>query len=122
MNKITLSGRLTNDVELKTYGEGKSVAIIKIASNGKNKEETDFFECKAFGKTGENIAKFKKKGDQLLVFGTMHQYRYQKQDGTSASGWELLIDEAEFIGGGAKKEAPTNAKEVAQEQGGDLPF
>ena len=122
MNKITLSGRLTKDVEIKQLADGKSVAIIKIATNGKNKEETDFFDCKAFGKLGENIAKFKKKGDQLLVFGTMHQYRYQKQDGTSVSGWELLIDEAEFIGGGAKKEAPTNNEEDTTIPDGDLPF
>ena len=119
MNKITLSGRLTNDVELKSYGD-KSVAIIKIASNERNKEETDFFDCKAFGKLGENIAKYKKKGDQLLVFGKMHQYRYQKQDGTNASGWELLIDEAEFIGG--QKQAPTQSKAENTIPDGELPF
>ena len=122
MNKVVLIGRLTKDVEIRQINDGKSIATLTIASKGKNSEETDFFDCKAFNSTANSLHRYLKKGDGIVATGSMHQYAYQKQDGTTVKGWEFLIDKTEFIGGGAKKEAPTNTKEMAQEQVGDLPF
>ena len=65
LNKCFIGGNLTRDPELKHLQSGQSVCKFSIASNrtwldkDKNKqEEATFFDCVAWGKTGENIAKF----------------------------------------------------------------
>lgn len=122
MNTITVIGRLTKDVEIRQINDGKSIATLSIASKGKTSEDTDFFEAKAFNSTANTLHKYLKKGDQLVATGSMHQYTYQKADGTNVKGWEFIIDKTEFIGGGAKKEAPTKNEEDTTIPDGELPF
>ena len=54
MNKVFLSGRLTKDPEL-TYTAGNGTAVCKFNLAVKRqfkKDDTDFLNCIAFGKTG----------------------------------------------------------------------
>lgn len=122
MNKITIYGRLSKDIELKTLQNGTSVASISVASNGRKKEETNFFECKAFSGLADTMAKYLHKGDPIVAYGTMHQYSYTKQDGTTVKdNWEVLIEDIDFVPTG-KKQEQAKAVEVAPEQVGKLPF
>ena len=121
MNKITIFGRLTEDVKLIKTSSDVSVATFGFASNGRNREDVNYFECKAFRGLADTLAKNKKKGDQLVVYGVMNQYKYQAQDGTARSGWEVLIDDVDFVSGGAKKES-AKAEELSEEETGKLPF
>ena len=122
MNTITVIGRLTKDVEIRQINDGKSIATLSIASKGKTSEDTDFFDAKAFNQTANSLHRYLKKGDLLVATGSMHQYTYQKQDGTTVKGWEFIIDKTEFAGGGAKKEATHKPQQDTTEQVGDLPF
>lgn len=121
MNKITVYGRLTADIEVKTTQNGKSIASLKIASNGRNKDETNFFDAKAFGGLADTMSKYLHKGDPIVAYGNMHQYEYDKQDGTKYRGWELLIEEIDFIPTGAKKQ-PTEQEPTIEIQTSKLPF
>ena len=121
MNTITLNGRLTKDVEIKQLADNKAIAKISIASNGRKKDDdVNFFECKAFNGVANTCAKYLKKGSAVLVVGTMSQYKYNKQDGTTMTGWEVLIDNIEFLGGGEKTQQPKS--EEVKEEVGELPF
>ena len=55
MNKVILIGRLTKDPELRyAAGSGTAVCRFTVAINRQfKKDETDFINCVAFGKTGE---------------------------------------------------------------------
>lgn len=97
MNKITIFGRLTKDIETKALQSGKTLANISIASNGKNKEETNFFDCKAFSGLADTMAKYLHKGDAVIIYGSMHQFSYDKQDGTKVRSWEVLVDDIDFV-------------------------
>lgn len=117
MNKITVYGRLTKDIETRQLQSGKTMASVGIASNGKTKEETNFFDAKAFSGLADVMAKYLHKGDSLVAYGTMHQYTYNKQDGTTMKGWELLIDDIDFCG---KSASGGNATPNATQQNGSM--
>ena len=60
MNKVILIGRLTKDPELRyAAGSGTAVCRFTVAINRQfKKDETDFINCVAFGKTGETITQY----------------------------------------------------------------
>lgn len=60
MNKVILIGRLTKDPELRfTAGSGMAVSRFTVAVNRQfKKDETDFINCVAFGKTAETISQY----------------------------------------------------------------
>ena len=103
--KIVVQGRLTKDPEVKSYGAGKSLTQINVACTiglGDN-ATTLYHNCTAFGKTGESLAKHRKKGDQIFIIGTPTQ---NKKDNTTYYG--VRIDEWSF-GANAKGNSGDNS-------------
>jgi single-strand DNA-binding protein len=73
MNIFIGIGRLVREPELKELKGGKTLTNFSIAiSRTFNKEQTDFVNCVAWGKTGEYIAKYGKKGSQVSVQGELN--------------------------------------------------
>lgn len=103
MQKFIAVGNLTKDPELRTTNSGKNVAGFTIAVNdnyAKDEEGNalvDFFNCSAWGKQGENIAKYCKKGSKILVVGSIHQRSYEAQDGTKRYTTEVTVNESQFL-------------------------
>lgn len=72
MNRIFLLGRLTSNVELRTFGD-KKVANFSIAVQRSNdREKADFINCSAWNKTAEVLEKYTAKGSQILVEGELN--------------------------------------------------
>lgn len=73
MNKVFLLGRLTKDLDVKTFGEGKRVGNFTLAVQRTNdKEKVDFIQCTVWNKTTEIMEKYTKKGSQVLVEGEIN--------------------------------------------------
>ena len=71
----------------------------------------DFFNCNAWGKQGENIVKYCKKGSKILVCGSIHQRSYEAQDGTKKYTTEVTVNESQFLSSkGANGEDSTTTK------------
>lgn len=100
MNKVVLIGRLTKDPELNFLaGTGKAVTRFSLAvARPFKKDETDFINCIAFGKTGETIAQYITKGRQLAVTGSIRTGSYDAKDGTKRYTTNVVVDSFEFIG------------------------
>ncbi|MDY2632395.1 MAG: single-stranded DNA-binding protein [Clostridium sp.] len=100
MNKVVLIGRLTKDPDLNfAAGSGTAVTRFTLAvTRPFKKEETDFINCKAFGKTAETIAQYITKGRQLAVTGSIRTGSYDANDGTKRYTTEIIVDSFEFIG------------------------
>lgn len=108
MNKIIIKGRLTANPELKTTQNDKSFTFVSVAVNRRfNKEETDFINCCAFGKTAEFIVKYFGKGQEILCTGELHIDTYEK-DGQKRTTAKVVIDEVEFCG--SKTESQNSPK------------
>jgi single-strand DNA-binding protein len=73
MNVFLGIGRLVREPEMKELKGGKTITNFSVAiSRTFNKDQTDFINCTAWGKTGEYIAKYGKKGSQVSIQGELN--------------------------------------------------
>jgi single-strand DNA-binding protein len=100
-NTLFIQGRLTRDVEVRHTQGGMAVASFGIASNDKYKDEERvcFLDCAAFGKSGEALARFHKKGDAIILQGKLRLEKWQAKDGSNRSKHSLAVDRWHFVGG-----------------------
>ena len=99
INKVVLLGRLTKDPELRyAAGSGTAVCRFTVAINRQfKKDETDFINCVAFGKTGETITQYLTKGRQIAVTGSIRTGSYDVQDGTKRYTTDVIVETFEFV-------------------------
>ena len=97
-SKTIMVGNLTRDPELRVTKTGKSVCAFSIAVKRKMQDETDFWDCTAWGKTGEAISKHFHKGKEILVEGEMQKRSYTDKDGNKRWTAELSVDTFTFVG------------------------
>lgn len=90
MNQICLVGRLTADPTSKQFGE-RTVAEFCIAVNRIKKDEADFFNIKAWGKTAEFCMNYLGKGRLVSVSGRMESRKFEK-DGRNVTFWDVVAD------------------------------
>jgi single-strand DNA-binding protein len=97
MNKAFLKGRLTKDPEVRYTQNNTLVVTFTIAVNRREKDKADFINCIAWGKTGEFVSKYFKKGQEILAVGRIQTRDYEK-DGHKVYVTEVIVDEAYFCG------------------------
>ena len=114
-NKVVLMGNLTRDPELRSTPSGQSVASFSLAVNrswknaqGETQEAVDYIDCNAWGKAGEIISQYMKRGGAILVSGRLQQ-RSWEQDGNKRSKVEVIVEDFNFVGGGAGGEGGGNS-------------
>lgn len=114
LNNVILQGRLTGDVEVKVMNNQKQTkyANFNIAVP-KTKDEAMFVPVKAFGETAENIAKYFKKGNGIIINGKLDISQYEK-DGQKTSFTAVVVNSFDFPIG--------NPKENAQKENENVPF
>lgn len=123
MNKWVGIGRLTRDPELNfAAGTGTAVARFTLAvTRPFKKDETDFINCIAFGKTGETIAQYLTKGRQLAVTGSIRTGSYDAKDGTKRYTTDIVVDSFEFIGS-SKSNDNQSSNSFNQDNFGSMSF
>jgi len=120
MNATQLLGRLTRNVELRYLENGTALAQFTLAvqRSFKNKEgeyEADFIRCKSFGKTGEVIAQYVKKGQQLIVEGSIQTGSYEKE-GIRMYTTDVMVNRFTFVekvGESSEEDLPEEKEEQA---------
>ena len=110
MNLIAIKGRLTKSPELKTTKSGVSVCNITVAVDRAyspdGDKQTDFFDCVFWRQDAEFVSKYFAKGKEIIVTGEMQSRKYEAQDGTRRTVWEIQNCHAEFCGGKSDNSAP----------------
>ena len=99
MNYVILIGNLTRDPDI-TYKPGKDpicVARFTIAVDDGygDKKRTDFINCVAFKKLGENVEKYLHKGHKAAIHGKIQTGSYEK-DGQKVYTTEVIAQTIEF--------------------------
>ena len=102
MNNVNLVGRLVREPELKYGKDGKAILKNSVAVS-RNKEQSDFINIVAFGKTAELIAEYHSKGDLIALSGAIWTGSYEK-DGAKIYTFEVCVNQITFIKSSAKKE------------------
>ena len=131
MNKVILIGRLTKDPEVNFIPtNGKAVVRFNLAvTRAYKKEEADFINCKAFGKTAETIANYITKGRQIALVGSIRTGSYEDKDGSKRYTTEVWVESFNFIGNN-KIDSDNNAsfnqnafgEDMIPVDNGDSPF
>ncbi|MGG7176215.1 single-stranded DNA-binding protein [Clostridium paraputrificum] len=99
MNKVIIIGRLTKDPEL-IYAAGSGIGVTRFTvavTRTFKKDEADFINCVAFGKTAEIIAQYLTKGRQIVITGNIRTGSYDK-DGEKRYTTDVNVESFEFVG------------------------
>lgn len=98
-------GNLTRDPELRVTPKGTAICSFSLAINRKWKddsgdhEEVTYVDCEAWGKAGENIAKYVTKGRPLYVGGRLKLDQWEdtatKQ---KRSKMKVVVEDFQFLG------------------------
>lgn len=118
MSKMTISGRLTADPQLRFIPSGDAVASFTVAQNDRRYDkatnqwvdgEALFLKVEAWRQLGEGAAEQLRKGDAVVVVGTLKPDNWEK-DGQKRIGFKLVAEDI-----GASVRARKRAEEAAQE-------
>jgi single-strand DNA-binding protein len=99
LNAVSIIGRITKDIEIKYTAGGTSIASFSIATNRKYKEKQEVFftDCVAFGKPGEIIAQYTKKGDRIALNGRLSQNSWEDKDGNTRRSIQIIVSDFQFL-------------------------
>lgn len=113
MNKVILKGRLGKDPELRTLDGGSVITSFSVATGkrytnkttGEVQEQTQWHNCIAWNKTGEFIAQYFQKGQEILLEGEI-EYTTSESNGQKYYYTNIVVRNLEFCGS-----KPTNIEE-----------
>lgn len=127
MNNVVLKGRLTKDVDLryKQGAEPKAYCMFSVAVNRMKKDECDFINCKAWGKTAELIGQYFKKGQEILLQGRI-EVSTTDTDGVKKTFTNVVAERVEFCGSKGDGQTQNNSEAGFTppnfDEDDDLPF
>ena len=108
-SKAIIMGNMTRDPEMRSTPSGAQVCGFSVAvnrtfkdSSGQQQEAVSFIDCSAWGKAGEIIAQYAKKGSGIMVSGRLDQRSWEDKEGQKRSRVEIVVEDFNFIGGGAR--------------------
>lgn len=118
LNRLQIAGNLTRDPELKFTANGTAVCNFGVAINkrwtneaGEKREDVTFVDATAFGKTGENISQYLKKGRGIFIEGRLKLDTWDdKTSGQKRSKLGVVVESFQFIDG-KKDEQKTSLKD-----------
>lgn len=101
LNRLTVTGRLVREIELKEVGDERIVLnnAIAIPRNYKteNGPDADFMNIVAWGKRAELIEEYCNKGDLIGLDGRIQSRTYQNDEEQTIYTVEMLVDSVHFL-------------------------
>jgi len=141
INRVVLVGNLTKDPELRHTGGGTPVCSLRIAVNGRRRDESgnwadkpNYFSVSVFGNQAESCAQYLAKGRPVAIDGRL-DWREWEKDGIKREAVEIVADSVQFLGsrgdsegggGGGNQFVPAGASEGSADfpaaTDDDIPF
>ncbi len=102
MNNVSLIGRITKDLELKNFNEGKGfytkfTLAINRAPRKDSQPEADFISILAWNGLAETICKYLRKGSQIGITGRLCSSSYTDKDGIKKYSTEVVAEDFKFL-------------------------
>jgi single-strand DNA-binding protein len=110
LNKVYLIGNLTRDPELRYIPSGAAVCKFGMAVNrrystgrGEEREEVCFLDVEAWGKQGETVNNYLRKGSPALVEGRLQYDQWEdRETGRKRSRLLVHAERIQFLGSPAR--------------------
>ena len=110
MNKVILAGRTCAEWKARKYGDNKNF-LTNIIAIQESKEKTEFVNVTAFGKTAEVLYKYVKKGDLVLLEGSIHTSVSEKE-GKKDCFTTVVVLRAELLPNARKTKKESDESEI----------
>ena len=106
INRVTITGNLTQDPELRSTPSGTSVCKLRVAVNTRRKDgatgewvdKPNYFDVTVWGAQGENCANYLSKGRPVAVDGRLEWREWETQEGNKRQAVEIIADTVQFLG------------------------
>ena len=125
MNKVSLIGRVTKDLEVVNTANSCYCKFTLAVNRRKKDDGADFISCTAWSKTAEVMGQYVHKGDRVGIVGRIQTGEYTNKDGQKVYTTDIIVEELDFLEN-KKQEAGTNATPdndfVTPTNTDDLPF
>ena len=96
MNKITISGRIANDLVMRYTQNQKGYVAFNVAVPRKMTDITDFINVIAWDKKAEYLTNYTFKGKRILVNGRLEMIESEK-DGHKRHNPQVVAEDVEII-------------------------
>ncbi|MHC3995702.1 single-stranded DNA-binding protein [Thiomicrolovo sp. ZZH C-3] len=103
-NTVILVGNLTRDPELKYTQGGLAICKTGIATNRKFKkqngeqvDETMFIDITFFGRSGEIVNQYLRKGSKVLIEGRLMLEQWTDQNGQKRSKHSISVEDMKML-------------------------
>lgn len=128
--QVIVVGNVGKDPELKYLQSGTAVCSFSVAVNeswtdsatNEKREKTVWFRVSAWGRLGETVNSYVKKGREILVIGTVEARAYTDNSGQPAASLDLRARDVRFIGGRGDQQGGQDDFSPPQENVSDIPF
>lgn len=110
MNNLNFTGNLGRDAETRFTTNGDAITSFSTAltSGYGEKKTTTWLNCSIFGKRGESLAPYLKKGAQVAITGEFAARPYTSKEGVEKLSLDVRVNDLTLIGG--KQDAPQESK------------
>src|SRR4051794_28325029 len=106
VNKVILVGNLTRDPQTRQISAQSAVTEFGLATNrrfkgsdGEDRDEVCFMDCSAFGRQGEVIQKFCRKGKLIYLEGRLRFDSWDDKNGNGKrSKLSVVVENFQFLG------------------------
>ncbi|MBN1577323.1 MAG: single-stranded DNA-binding protein [Chitinispirillaceae bacterium] len=105
VNKVILIGNLGKDPELRYTPGGQPVASFSLATterwndrNGQRQDRTEWHNIVAWGKLGELVNQYLKKGRSAYIEGRITTRSWDDKDGNKRYKTEIVANQIQFLG------------------------
>lgn len=130
MNNLCATGRIGKDCETRFTQGGDAITSFALAidSGYGEKKITTWLNCSMFGKRGESVAPYLKKGGQVAISGELTNRPYTDKSGNERLSLDLRVNDLTLIGGKPDRQEqitpkPTATREPGEDDGeDDIPF
>ena len=102
MNCVALMGRLARDPEVRYTQGGNSMCVANYTlavdrpRRREGEQAADFISCVAFGKTGEFVERYLRKGTKIAVSGRIQTGSYTNKDGARVYTTQVVAEQHWF--------------------------
>lgn len=105
MNKVIIIGNLGQDPEMRYSASGNPLTRFSVATNrryttasGEQQEQTEWFNCTAFGRLAETCNQYLTRGQQVYIEGRLSTRQYDRRDGTPGFSLDVFVTDMHFLG------------------------
>ena len=119
MNSWNFTGNLGNDCEQRYTQSGDSVVSFSVGvkSGFGDKASTTWAKCAMFGKRGEAVAPYLKKGTLVGVVGEVNNREYQDKEGQKRYSLDVSVNDLTLLGRKSDRSEPAKDKPQRNAQG-----